>query len=696
MSTVGVSAAARVIKKRLQARKLPTVEVPQVESHELARSLQSIQEHFRMYEGDSGAPKERFVTMSELENAGLIKSDVKSGFAYISQVVGQDVAQQAGSTSNPTQTDPVKKDTSRTGRIPGGGGGGARAPSKQAAVSSEAKLGANVDVKVQKPAQDEFLFYDGGKWTNFPIFNRPNRWRKQQIFDKPMQMLAATAGPAGLDNYGFFWAKDDAVTTPYFTQSDGTAQALHYNGIVGATFGSPMTLSDTAPKFIWYETDVAVDEKLWDMVAEASQMRFRARADDDGDGANIFTVDRTGFVVDNLTLYTDLIFGSTNPGTLQENTTSTYSPLMVTGSKGGYGGISLDGYFTWMNSGAAHVGLYDDVNNSWMILAYPAGRVQLYYSSSVKLATTSTGVDVTGDLTATGTLVGADLDIAGVEITSANNLDTLTDGVYKWASSDPTNALNSYGMLWQMSDPNQDIQLTWGGVDAETYLAVRRADSGTFYDWKKALLEDNGDHTVNINDKEAFDGVDTWLRLNQNNEFTSGVYTPYGMRIDGTLTLNGNIVGDGVNTMTAWESITLDSTGHLYFGDTTSYVMQNDNIRLGTDHGYVDIGPLNASYCHFNTNISGGFYFYDKLTMANDIVPSGDSVRDLGTSSLYWALAYIDDLKIQSTGDITKTSHGNYLYHKSTAYDNDQNGQITFGTGVAAGGTTGDIHFQYT
>ena len=86
----------------------------------------------------------------------------------------------------------------------------------------------------------------------------------------------------------------------------------------------------------------------------------------------------------------------------------------------------------------------------------------------------------------------------------------------------------------------------------------------------------------------------------------------------------------------------------------------------------------------------------DGLDVAGDVLPSTDSTFDLGSTSSYWALAYIDDLKIQSTGNITKTSHGNYLYHASTAYDNDQNGQITFGTGAASGGTTGDIHFQYT
>ena len=223
----GISAAARVIQQRLKDRKLPAVEVPQVDNPELARSIQSIQEHFRMYEGDSGAPKERFVTISELEKAGLIRADTKSGFAYISRVLAKDVSQAAGSTANPTLVDPVKKDTSRQSRIPaaGGGGGGAQQP-----VAMAAKIGAASDVSVSKPVQDDFMFFDGGEWTNFALFNRANRWRKQQVYDKPFQMLSQAATPEPLANYGFVWSKDDDPTTLWFTDSDGTETQLGTGG----------------------------------------------------------------------------------------------------------------------------------------------------------------------------------------------------------------------------------------------------------------------------------------------------------------------------------------------------------------------------------------------------------------------------------------------------------------------------------
>jgi hypothetical protein len=88
---------------------------------------------------------------------------------------------------------------------------------------------------------------------------------------------------------------------------------------------------------------------------------------------------------------------------------------------------------------------------------------------------------------------------------------------------------------------------------------------------------------------------------------------------------------------------------------------------------------------------SGGTKTTGQHQVTGNIDLDGNLVGD-GASTI----SGIETVTIDSTGDITKASHGNYLYHASTAYDNDQNGQITFGTGAASGGTTGDIHFQYS
>ena len=69
--------------------------------------------------------------------------------------------------------------------------------------------------------------------------------------------------------------------------------------------------------------------------------------------------------------------------------TGQYGAIQTTGTTGGYGGISLDGNFALMNSGASHVGLYNDVHNEWFMLCYPNSYVNLYYNGVVALQTQS-------------------------------------------------------------------------------------------------------------------------------------------------------------------------------------------------------------------------------------------------------------------------------------------------------------------
>jgi hypothetical protein len=55
-----------------------------------------------MYEGDSGAPKERFVTLAELENAGLLTASTKNRFAFISELLGSEVSAPADAPTSTT------------------------------------------------------------------------------------------------------------------------------------------------------------------------------------------------------------------------------------------------------------------------------------------------------------------------------------------------------------------------------------------------------------------------------------------------------------------------------------------------------------------------------------------------------------------------------------------------------------------
>ena len=79
-------------------------------------------------------------------------------------------------------------------------------------------------------------------------------------------------------------------------------------------------------------------------------------------------------------------------GTVQTNDTG----------KNGYAGYSIGGRVVFMHDIDTNSwGIYNDANNEWMIYGDLNGKVDLRYNSTVKLQTTSTGVEVVGLLTAT-------------------------------------------------------------------------------------------------------------------------------------------------------------------------------------------------------------------------------------------------------------------------------------------------------
>jgi hypothetical protein len=236
---------------------------------------------------------------------------------------------------------------------------------------------------------------------------------------------------------------------------------------------------------------------------------------------------------------------------------------------------------------------------------------------------------------------------------------------------------------------------------------------------------------LHLDGKEAIDGDDTWLRLNQNGDFTAGVYTPYDFRYDGILTANGNIVGDGTVVMTGIVSIATSGDSNSLGKYGMSYGIHGNYSGEGTTWG-ANIWAISASYdgaietanssssTHYglrwlrsthvsaNAAIGEGLYVYQNgsleggigtngiysvagLRVDGDCDFNGNIVGDGATT-----ITGIEQIVVDSTADIRKTSHGCYLYHQSTAYDNDQNGGITFSTSAPSGGTTGDIWFEYT
>ena len=69
--------------------------------------------------------------------------------------------------------------------------------------------------------------------------------------------------------------------------------------------------------------------------------------------------------------------------------------------KNGWEGYSINGWWVFMSSDGSNSGIYNDVDNEWMTRWYRNGATELMHNGSVKLATTSGGVSVTGSVSAT-------------------------------------------------------------------------------------------------------------------------------------------------------------------------------------------------------------------------------------------------------------------------------------------------------
>ena len=77
------------------------------------------------------------------------------------------------------------------------------------------------------------------------------------------------------------------------------------------------------------------------------------------------------------------------------------------GAHGGWEGYSVGGRFVMMHDNSNTMGLYNDVDNHWILEHIRNGETRLYYDSGVKIKTLTGGVEVTGYMRATGEVIAA-------------------------------------------------------------------------------------------------------------------------------------------------------------------------------------------------------------------------------------------------------------------------------------------------
>ena len=64
-----------------------------------------------------------------------------------------------------------------------------------------------------------------------------------------------------------------------------------------------------------------------------------------------------------------------------------------------------------------------------------------------------------------------------------------------------------------------------------------------------------------------------------------------------------------------------------------------NSLRITTNSGYVDIGPMNSSYSHFQTD-RGKFYFNKEIEISGRVIPYTNNTYTLGTNGYRWSTIY--------------------------------------------------------
>ena len=95
---------------------------------------------------------------------------------------------------------------------------------------------------------------------------------------------------------------------------------------------------------------------------------------------------------------TGVRLGDTGNGYFQPVTGNLGSIQIDGGAHGGYEGYSIGGRAVFMHDNGSNTGIYNDVNNEWMVHCVHNGAVNLYYNGSTKLDTLSNGVSINGSL----------------------------------------------------------------------------------------------------------------------------------------------------------------------------------------------------------------------------------------------------------------------------------------------------------
>jgi len=381
------------------------------------------------------------------------------------------------------------------------------------------------------------------------------------------------------------------------------------------------------------------------------------------------------------------IFGAGSDLEVYHDTSSTYGEIASVIADTGAGPLKLVGGTT---------GRIELVNSDGDVMLQAVGReeVNLYYNNAVKLATTSTGVDITGTLTSDGLTVdgdatissnspklvledidGAAQDDARLQVgASVFNIKRDADNLSRFSVGLSTGDISFY------EDTGTTAKLTWD-ASAES---LNFADNGKaifgagndleiYHDGSNSVIKDNGTGNLLIqgatdivledtSGANYFRGVSgSYVRLYHNNG-TKLETTSTGVDITGTLT------SDGLTLETNNASINFTGTTGNNFINVKQGLridIDNDDDQGATSFGITHGGGTGNI---FNASENGDISFYEdtgttqkltwsasdeELQLASGVALelNGWTITESG-GSLYFATGGTNKMKLDASGNL--------------------------------------------
>ena len=283
--------------------------------------------------------------------------------------------------------------------------------------------------------------------------------------------------------------------------------------------------------------------------------------------------------------------------------------------------------------------------SDYMMRAFKDGAVSLYYDNAAKLSTTATGVDVTGNVIATGVGTFASLDISGdIDVDGTTNLDAVDiDGAVQLDATLTVGANDQgYDVIFHGDSASRNMQ--WDSS----------IDCLKFTDAVKILLGDSNDLQIYHDGSDSYvdDNGTGGLILRGNAAVTIGKYTGETMgffEADGAVTLYYNnaakiaTTATGVSVTGELAAATLDISGNVDIDGTleTDALSINGTTVTSTaaELNILDGVTSNATELNVLDALDRGSLIYGNSSGATAVLGQGSANQVLTSdgTDISWA-----------------------------------------------------------